>query len=102
MHVKSMLRAALLASVFAPVLAVSGVMAAGGFDNGTQNCSASRTVYVYSQSSVWVDHYWMAGHHTQYYTPYQQYRASSTTYSSTWWTVEYDYQRISNGAACEQ
>lgn len=101
MHVKAARRAALLAGVLAPVLAFSGVLAAG-YDQGSMSCSGSRTVYVYSQASVWVDHYWKSGGHARYYTPYREYRASSTPYSSSWWAVEWDFERTSTGAACEQ
>lgn len=101
MHLRAVLRAAFMGTVLATVLAFSGVLAAGS-DAGTQSCASTRTVYIYSQSSVIINVYWTASHHVQYTTAYQQYRATSTTYHSTWWAVDYDYQRISNGAACEQ
>ena len=102
MHFRAVVRAAVLGSLLALVLAFSGVMASGGYDYGSQTCTLTRTVYIYTQSSVVIDVYWYGGHHVQYSTPYQTYHATSTSYTSTWWTVEYDYQRISNGAACEQ
>lgn len=101
MYRRLAMRSLVSAGALASVLALGPAYAAG-YDQGSQTCSGSRTVYVYSQASVSVDHYWMSGGHAWYYTPYREYRTTSTPYGSTWWAVEWDFEKTSTGAACEQ
>lgn len=101
MHRRSALRALLVSLVLAPVLALSSVLAVY-YDNGSATCSGSRTVVVYSQVSVNIDHYWKSGGHQHWNNPFRALRQSFTPYTSTWWSVEWDFEHTSSGTSCEQ
>lgn len=89
------------AIVSAMIVSLVGASTAlGAWKQGSTTCSAAKLVYVYSKASVWVSHSWGGGGYHLYYNPYRQYREDNTRLSSTWWTVEYDFEVEAWGGYC--
>jgi hypothetical protein len=82
------------------LVASTSIAMANGYHTGSLTCSPSyRFVAIWSRSSVNVWHNWKNGH-TKYYAPYRELKTSYTSYNSTWWAVEYDFETDGGGAYC--
>ncbi len=79
---------------------VSSSTALGYWKQGSTTCSAVKRVYVYSRASVYIAHSWGGGGYHPYYNPYREYREDATGLSSTWWTVDYDFEISLWGGYC--
>lgn len=90
---------ALVGAALMTALAVAPVAAAGGSQVGSISCGALRA-YVYSAASVWVHQEWTGGG-VWYYTPYREYKRTSTGQSSVGWKVTWDFEKTSVGALCD-
>jgi hypothetical protein len=76
--------------------------AAAASKSGTVSCSGGKTVNISSRASVWVTHYWSGPHSDTWYNPYRTLHVSWTNYSSTWYTIEYDFEIQSWSGYCVQ
>lgn len=79
---------------------VGAPTALAAWKQGSTTCSAVKRVYVYSRASVYIAHSWGGGGYHAYYNPYREYREDRTALSSTWWTVEYDFEISAWGGYC--
>lgn len=65
-------------------------------------CGGTRDAIIQSRASVWVSHSWKNGGYEGFYNPHRTLKTSYTSYQSTWWAVEYDFEITSAGGACVQ
>lgn len=86
--------ALLLTSTASPAFAASV--------NGNVTCSGGKTVNISSRASVNVTHYWTGPNSQYWYNPYRELRVAWTTYGSTWYVVEYDFEIQSYSGYCVQ
>lgn len=87
----------------AALLMVATVSPALSFSqSGTVSCSGGKTVNISSRASVWVTHYWSGPHSNTWYNPYRVLHVSWTNYTSTWYTIEYDFELESRSGYCVQ
>jgi len=76
--------------------------ALAGTRMGSVTCGGTRTAIIQSQASVNVYHNWKNGNWEYFYNPYRLLKTSFTSYQSTWWVVDYDFEVTSAGASCTQ
>lgn len=92
-------------SLMLAIMLAAGTSAAAlgsGWHQGNTTCTGTKTVVIWSRSSVWVDHYWKNGGHAVYYAPMRELKQSFTNATSTWWTVEYTFESDGAGGYCVQ
>lgn len=95
-------RTYVLATVVSAVMVLASIgPALAGSVSGSLTCSSYRFVQIWSRASVNVWHSWKNGHVFQYYAPYREYKQTHTGYTSTWWVVEWTFEKDGAGAFCE-
>lgn len=98
---RSMRRLATLLAVAVLTLgSASDAYAAGSYQSST-NCGVTyKFVHIWSRAGVYVEHSWKFGGYQTFHNPYREYRESATSYSSTWWVVDWNDRKDSLGAYC--
>lgn len=96
-------RSFLATLILAGLLVLSTAVPAFAYSrSGSVSCGGTRDAIIQSQASVTISHNWKDGHVEYFYNPYRLLKTSYTTYQSTWWVVDYDFEITSAGASCVQ